>query len=253
MSNIKTLYTFEVTSEKEVEKIEKVNEGGQEYEKKTKVKTPVQTKFALKLPSASDLKAIRLHFGVTYNYYLGLKFFTKAMIINEFANKTGGILSNKEIESLLGLFKKQEVLRAELQQAAAIGAGDDVKTPIITKLAEISREIFEIEASNHLIFKNSVENKTDDDMIVFLSLYLTHIEKNGKYVPFFEGDKHEQREQFYFKLADNEDEMLKLIWERLNNLCQAYYYNVANNQASFEKFENDSKVRVDVGAEIESS
>jgi hypothetical protein len=246
---IKTLYTFTVFTEKEVEKIEKISENGQEYEKKTKVKEKVPTRFALKKPSRKELEDARMHYGIAYNDMITKGFLTKGMLVNKYANNTGGVFSENEAKDLYSLYKKQDLLRNELQQAAAISTAKDIQDELTAKLAAVSRQMFEIENSNNSLFQHTAENKAQEKTIAYMIYFFTFIERNGKFTPYFEGEKFEQKEAFYFDLEEREDPVLVAARDRLLNLFTFYYLGLAEKEEDFKKVEDDLQKRFEEGGE----
>ena len=245
MDNIKTLYKFTVNLDREVEKIEKKNDGGQDYEVRRKVKEAVPFEIALKKPSSMELKEIRLHYGIAYNDMITKGFLTKGMLVNKYANNTGGVFSQTEAKELYELFKKQEGLRGDLHQMSAVGGDEEAKANIISRLAGITRQIFEIENSNNALFRHSAENKADESTIQYLLYFFSYVKRNDKFEPLFEGNKFEEKEAAYFKLEDALDELIVKSRDRLLNLFGAYYYEMAETADEFAKFEQDVRERLD--------
>lgn len=249
MSNIKTLYTFEAFVEKEVDKIETVTENGQTYDKKYKVKEKVPVKFALKKPSRREFEEARSHYGIEYNKAITDGYLTKGMLVNKYANTTGGVFSENEARDLFALYKKQDLLKVELQQAAAISAPKEIQDDLMIKLSAISRQMFEIENSNNALFQHTAENRAEERTITYMLYFFTYIDKGGKWVPYFEGQDEDtqkmfkMKEEFYFNLEDKEDPLTLSIRDRLLNLYVFYYRGLAETVADFEKAEAELKKR----------
>lgn len=244
--NIKSLYTFSVNIEKEVEKIEKIEKDGQTIETKTKLKEPVPVRFSLKKPSRTELDEIRFHYASEYNKAITEGFLTKGMMVNKYANNTGGIFSQNEAKQLLQLFAKRETLDLELKQAASISAPKETQDDLSAQLLAVSRQILEIELSNQTLFQYTAENKAKEQTVAYMFYYLTYTEKNGTMVPYFEGKNFAEKKANHYKLEDSEDTLLLLVRDRLINLFAHYYEGVASTEEDFKRVEDSLSKQFDV-------
>lgn len=249
MDNIKVLYTFEAFIEKEVEKIETSTKDGQSIEIKRRTKEKVPIKFAIKRPSRKEFEDARMFYGIEYSKAIINGFLTKGMLVNKYANTTGGVFSENEARDLFSLYKKQALLKTELQQAAATGATKEIQDELTVKLAAISRQMFEIENSNNSLFQHCAENKAEERTIQYMLYCFTYTERNGKWVQYFEGQDEDPikmfkvKEAFYFSLEDKEDTLIIAIRDRLLQLYVFYYRGLAETAADFERIEADLKKR----------
>lgn len=247
MADIKTLYSFTVEIEKQVDKVESVTVDGQTYDKKVKVTEKTPIKFALKKPSRREFEDARLFYGIEQNKAITNGFLTKGMMVNKYANTTGGIFSQNEAKELLSLFRQRESLDAELKQAASISAPEDVQNDLKSRLLAISRQILEIELSNQSLFQHTAENHAKEKTIAYMVYCFTYIDKNGKFVPYFEGDDEDPVKRFqlrqaqHFALEDKEDTLLLLVRDRLINLFAHYYEGVAVTEEDFKNIEVELK------------
>lgn len=255
--NIKILYKFEAFIEKEVDKIEKTTKDGQPVEIKTKVKEKVPVKFAIKKPSRKEFEDARLHYGIEYSKAITAGLLTKGMLVNKYANTTGGVFSETEAKDLFALYKRQEALKIELQQAASVGASTESQDDLTAKLTAVSRQMFEIENSNNSLFQHTAENKAEERTIAYMLYHLTFIEKNNRWSPFFEGEDDDTRKRFflressYFAMEDKDDPLILAVRDRLINLYVFYYRGMAEKQEDFVQIEADLAKRFSDTPKIE--
>lgn len=249
-NNIKTLYTFSIDIEKEVEKSETVTVDGQTYDRKVKIKEKTPLRFALKKPSRNELEDARLFYGIEYNKAITDGFLTKGMMVNKYANTTGGIFSQNEAKELLHLLKHREALDLELKQASSVNASKETLDEITAKVLSISRQILEIELSNQSLFQHTAENKAKEKTITYMFYALSFVERGDKWAPLFEGDDESVGRRFalrqakHFDLEDKEDPVLLQVRDRFLNLFAHYYEGLASTEEDFKRVEDELLSRI---------
>jgi len=245
MENIRTLYTFTVELEKEIERSETVTVDGQTYDRKVKVKEKTPVKIALKKPGRQEFEDTRVFYGISQNKAITDGFLTKGMMVNKYANTTGGIFSQNEAKELLQLFKRRDLIDTELKQAAAIKAPEEIQADLKEKLLAISRQILEIELSNQSLFQHTAEYRAREQAISYMFYCFSYIERNGHWVPLFDADDEDPVKRFnlkrsqHFKMEDNEDQLLLLVRDRLLNLFAHYYEGAAGTAEDFKRVEEE--------------
>ncbi len=219
METPKLLYTFSVETEKLVDKIEQVTENGQTYSKTSKVPQKVPTKFALRKPRRSELDDIRLFRGIMEARSITQGFLTRGMIVNKYANETGGLYNEVQQKELKRWVDKYNEIDVDLKQAKHEGAPQERVDELSLKLTDVAKTLFDIQTSNDRLFSNSAEQRAEEQTLAYMVYVFTMVERNGKFVPYFEGEDEEPEKRFNLKrkfaydLYDKEDEVYLLDLE----------------------------------------
>lgn len=242
--DIKLLYKFSVDIEKEVEKIQTVTVDGQTYDKKIKAVEKVPVFFGLRKPNREQFEDIRLFYGIQQNKAITEGFLTKGMMVNKYANTTGGIFNQEEAKELLKLLHTRQNVDDEFKQAVVINASEETKKELMGKLLNVNRQILEIELSNQSLFNHTAEYRAREKTITYMFYCFTYYEKDGKWIPFFSAnDDTDVMKRFalkqaqHFALEDKEDPLLLSVRERLLSLYAHYYEGAATKEEDFKNIE----------------
>lgn len=206
-SNIKLLHEWTVSINKEVDETGPEIINGQTVQVTRKVNKEVETKFAIKLPSRRELKAAELFYGKEFNRFFSMGFMPRSIIVNKHMDLSGGVMSEKERNHIADLFKKSIDLEGDLARLATVSADDSAKKIIEAKLAAIRSEIVNVQMANESVFSQTADARAQSQLNTWFALFLTVVFKDGKFVPYFEGDSFEQKEEFMWGLEDKNDEL----------------------------------------------
>lgn len=206
-SNIKLLHEWTVSINKEVDETGPEIINGQTVQVTRKVTKEVQTKFAIKLPTRRELKAAELFYGKEFNRFFSMGFMPRSIIVNKHMDLSGGVMSEKERNHIADLFKKSVDLESDLARMATVSAEDSAKKAIEAKLAAIRTEIVNVQMANESVFSQTADARAQSQLNTWFALFLTVVNKDNKFIPYFEGDSFEQKEEFMWTLEDKDDEV----------------------------------------------
>lgn len=228
MTNKTWMYKFEVTN--------KVNkENGETVEEKAKL--------ALLKPNR------RLKEEGELFYAKEVSRFAKAGVLPKAAWGTilsngGGSISEKEREVYGELLLKFRDASFELQsiliktESERTEAEKKRSDEIIVELDEIRKEIQSFESSQIAIFENTAEAKARNRTILWWVLFTSYVEKNGEYVPFFDGETFDEKIGSYdiFEDLNNEDSINIISIRRLTYLITLWFLGKVETEEDFDSF-----------------
>lgn len=216
---MKLLHKFTIDLEKEVEKTETKNEGGQEITVKTKVKEKVPHVIAMKRLARRENDDFRLFYGSQIKRAIEAGLLTKAVVLNKHIDGTGGLMSKETAKRLGDLELQISSLRNKLTEMGIISESETEKTArqgdLITKLIEAQQEMQAIEASNQAVFQNTAETYAQERSNLWLIFHQSYLESNGKYDSIFKGKDFLEKEDYYFDLEEKDDPLYLAVRDRL--------------------------------------
>lgn len=115
-----------------------------------------------------------------------------------------------------------------------------------TELVNIRKFIVESETSYLALFNHTADTKAQNKVILWyilnLSFYKDSSKKHEDFVPFFEGDTFEEKEQTLFDLEENEDELYNEVYSKLTSIVSLWYFSGKIDKESFDRLlEEDGK------------
>lgn len=210
----KILHEWTITQTKEVEETGPETVNGQVVQVTRKVKKEIPTKMALKAATRRELRAAELHYGKEFNRYITLGFLTRSIMVNKHDNTTGGVLSNKERARIAALSEKHAQLESDLVRS--LNEPEEVKAKIRSELVAIRTEMSDISSANEAAFNHTAEAKAQSSLQNWFIYHLILIDKAGKWVPYFEGDTFDAKEEFMWKLEETNDPFFTLAVDKIS-------------------------------------
>jgi hypothetical protein len=174
----KALFEFEVSIEKEVEKVETKTENGQEITVKTKVIEKVPHKFIMKRPARRENDDLRLFYGAQLSRAIKGGLITKPVLVNNHIDGAGALLSRETAKRVAFLYEKTELLRQDLVRLGVTENSPEKKTKqedYLLELLELQRELQAIESSNQTVFSNTAESFAQEKANMWLILFQTYL------------------------------------------------------------------------------
>lgn len=238
----KALFEFEVSIEKEVEKVETKTENGQEITVKTKVIEKVPHKFIMKRPARRENDDLRLFYGAQLSRAIKSGLITKPVLVNNHIDGAGALLSRETAKRVAYLYEKTELLRQDLVRLGVTENSPDKKTKqeeYLLELLELQRELQAIESSNQTVFSNTAESFAQEKANMWLILFQTYLEVNGKQEQYFKGKDFLEKEDYCFDLEEKEDSLFNAAREKLALYWGMYASNRANSPEEFKELEKE--------------
>jgi hypothetical protein len=156
----------------------------------------------------------------------------------------GGSISEKEREVYGELLLKFRDASFELQsiliktESERTEAEKKRSDEIIIELDEIRKEIQSFESSQISIFENTAEAKARNRTILWWVLFTSYIEKNGEYVPFFDGESFDEKLNSYdiFEDLNNENNLNIIAIRRFTYLITLWFLGKVETEEDFDNF-----------------
>jgi len=241
----KWLHTFKIDRSVESKVTEtKKEKSGEEVEVTKTVTDNVPTEFLLKKPNRKLYDEAELFYGVKMSEGIKAGLLTRNLLAKRYEDD-GGAFSEAEKERYAELYteiynKENEYQRLQLNlDNKSQDLKDELGDSIITELAELRRELVEIENSQSNIFDQTAENRAKNQTIMWWVLQLAHWKEhdheNGK--QFFEGKSYEERLSSYDSYEDSDDEFLNEAIRKLAFFISFWYMGRATTPEDFEAVE----------------
>lgn len=236
---IKTVYTFTVDKEVEVEK-EEVVDGGTLI-KKIKENKPI--KFAIRKPNRVIADDNDLFYSVQFNEAIKKKLMPRALLAKRL-NNDDGIFSDAQIaeqeklsEEFLSL-SNELVLYAQKKEEEYSEEEKTKATEALEKYNNIRQILNEYENAKQSVFENSAESRARIKAIGWYALFLSYKENDKKELePLYSGETYEEKLESYDKIVEESDScILKAIF-KFSHLVSAFALNRASSEADFQAIE----------------
>lgn len=230
---IRLLHSWSVTLDQTVKKTTTENVNGAPAQVTRDVVEPVATRFALKHPSRRELRQAELFYGKQYNDFVKMGFLPRSIMVNKHLDISGGVLSEKENAEAKVLIRRHEELEKELKGELTTEA----KETITKEMGDIRSRVLSINAANEAAFNQTAEYKARGQFKVWFALFLTVIQRDGRWVPYFQGDTFEQREEFMWQLEETSDALYALAAAPIGDYVDLYFTYGFTEAKQFEAFD----------------
>jgi hypothetical protein len=245
----------ELEKEVEVEKTRKNEEGKTEkykdIEKKiVKEKQIVKEKrlqkenkehvFVIKQPTRRQMEEADMEFSIQMSKCVKDGILTKAMLLNKYSD-TGGLMSESEAKDLAKLYGRLGELQTEFTSWKMTDKKKftEKQQKVVEDMAALRREIAQTETNFAALLNHTADHKAQTRVVTWYLLSLSHIEKDGEIVPYFEGDDFNAKEEYMFKLEEEEDNLFAAVYQKLTAFISFWYFSVSAEKEDFESLEED--------------
>ncbi|MDB4587634.1 hypothetical protein N9098_00705 [bacterium] len=245
----KTIYKFTVNKEEEVEEQEVseiVNQETKEKEKVTKTKTvkkPVQYTIRIASPSRRQVEDADMEFSIEMSKCIKKGILTKAMLAKKYSD-SGGLLSEEDSTELMRLYRELTETQSDLGRSMTKKNKNDKETKKEEELTEsfaaIRKRIVDLETSYQNVFNHTADTKAQNKTILWYMLNLSYVTgPDEKETPLFAGQSVEEKEESYYQLDENEDEVFDLAREKLMTFISFWYFSQNASEEDFSNLEKD--------------
>lgn len=225
MSEIKTIYEFSVSIEKEVEKVETKTENGSEVTTKTKVKESVPVYFAFKKPSRVERESVEEHRAAIWSKYVIEKgIVSEAVLLKAYSN-SGGILSEQDKKFYTEMRALLATKIKEYQDKPDTEENKSFRESLMKEIMDLRDNIVTFERAQSAFFDNTAESKARVKAIEFIILnfsYFRHDAKNS-WEQFFKGDSLERKYDDLDKKDEESDELYNKTKDKLSFVASLYF------------------------------
>jgi len=245
----KTIYKFTVKKEEEVEEettSEVENKETKEKEKVTKtrtVKKEVPYEIRIAQPSRRQIEDADMEFSIEMSKCIKKGILTKAMLAKKYSD-SGGLLSEEDSSELIRSYRELAELQNDLGRLMAKKKKTEQETKKEEQLTEsfaaTRKRIVDLETTYQSVFNHTADTKAQNKTILWYMLNLSYITgPDEKELPFFAGDTTEAKEESYYILDENEDEVFDLAREKLMTFISFWYFSQNASEEDFSSLEQD--------------
>lgn len=244
--DIKIIHTWTIPVFKNVEETTEKEENGQIVKISRMVRKEVPVKMGLKKMTRREKSDADLFFGVEYNRFISLGFNPRAVLVNKLIDISGGTLSEKERQRAAELYRKKSELEYDL-----IRAKDDEKEKkdIQTRIAAINATLIDLSTENEAVFSQTADSKAQNQLNTWLALMLTYVEEDGKWKQYFKGETFKEKEEYMWKLEEDEDEFYGKCFEKISFYIGLFARGI-NTTEQFLVIEEELKKQLEAKKEI---
>lgn len=249
----KTIYSFLVEKEEEVEqtetkKVKNEDTGKTEEVKETrKVKESIPYRVIIRQPGRREMEEADMEYSIEMSKCIKNGILTKAMLAKQYSD-TGGLMTEEDAKfldrkygTLADLQNKFTKLSAKQKRTDA----DEKKIREITEeLAATRKVIIDLETNYSSLFNHTADSKAQNKAIMWYLVNLTSIKKDEDedemLEPLFKGESFEEKKDYYYDLEeDGEDEIFNLVNNKLTTLLSFWYFSTSATKDDFERLEKD--------------
>lgn len=226
----KTLYKFNLSVEKEVEKVETREENGETIQIKKKVKEEKPVNFFIKKPTRRDMEEAETELSVAMSKAIKKGVLTKAMLAKKYAD-TGGALSEGDAKKLLDFYTEMGTLENEIVRLGTkkqTKKNRDLLEKATRKLAQTKREIFNLETNYQNLFNYTADTMAQTKMLQWYVVNMLHYQSNalnvGEITPYFSGKEFEEKLNDYYEKDEKEDPLFIQAMSKAGLAISYWYY-----------------------------
>ncbi len=241
----KWLYQFNIVREVEKEKTTtSKNEDGKEVETKEKYDEEVPVDFFLKKPNRKLYDSAELFYGVKMSEGIKAGLLTRNLLAKRYEDD-GGAFSEVEKERYgqlyLDLYNKEneyQKLQLNLDNKSQ-DLKDQLSQNLLIEVADIRRELSDIENSQSNIFDQTAENRAKNQTIMWWVLNLAHWKEydHNEIAPFFGTGTYDEKLDQYDEFEDSDEEFHVEAIRKLAYFVSFWYMGRANSEEEFKSIE----------------
>lgn len=220
---MKTLYTFTVPVDKDVEKSEtKTGDNGETITTKTMVKETSQVEFVIKKPSKYEVEDADIHRAAAMHDFIRRGVMPQAILSKTYGNQ-GGALTDHEIQYEFSLKRQLYEKTEELKKLEVEKADKALIDTVLQELMTIRNKIIEFQYSQTTFYADTAEAMARTKMIEWYLANLVYTRGTPKSaadkdesepIPYFKGETDQEKLAYLSKLEDDEDPVYLKMKER---------------------------------------
>ena len=168
---------------------------------------------------------------------------TKAMLLNKYTD-TGGLMSEKDAKQLNEMYAELGDLQTQftnLNVKAKKGSKEDAekRSTLTERISNLRRSIAQAETNFSALLNHTADTRAQNKVVTWYLLSLTHLEKEGKLEPFFDGESFEDKRESFYKMEESEDPILELVYDKITAFISFWYFSSAATAEDFADLEKD--------------
>jgi hypothetical protein len=251
--DIKTIYSFLVDREEEIEqesskKVKNEETGKMESVKETRtVKENIPYRVIIRQPGRREMEEADMEYSIEMSKCIKNGILTKAMLAKQYSD-TGGLMTEEDAQFLDRQYGHLADLQNKFTKLSTkqkrTNADEEKIKDITTDLAATRKVIIDLETNYSSLFNHTADSKAQNKAIMWYLVNLTSIRKDededDMLEPLFKGESFDEKRDFYYDLEENgDDEIFNLVNNKLTTLLSFWYFSTSATKEDFEKLESD--------------
>jgi len=245
----KTIYSFKVTVQREVEesttsKVKNKKTGEMEEITKTKkVKKPISNEIIIFQPSRRQVEEADMEFSIEMSKCIKKGILTKAMLAKKYSD-SGGLLSEEDSQRLVRSYSELQEVQTNLSKLMTkkekSSEDEESISSLTEEFAKIRREIVDLETTYQAVFNHTADTKAQNKTILWYLINLAFYKgPDGVERPLFLGDDYDTKLDNYYEKDEGGDEIYDLAKEKLMAFVSFWYFSQNTTEEDFRKLEQD--------------
>lgn len=247
---MKEIYSFSIDVVRETKEVskkkQKNKETGEEEEvsvEKT-VKKEIPVKIIIKEPTRRQMEEADMEFSIEMSKCIKRGILTKAMLAKKYSD-SGGLLSEEDAKHLTRRYSELGDLQNKYTRLSAKpkkNAQDEKRLKgFMGKMAELRRDIVDMETSYSSLFNHTADNKAQNKVILWYLVNLSYYQENesSSPKPFFNAEDSEEKIEQYYDIDENGHEIFDLAKDKLSTFLSFWYFSANASKEDFEELNDD--------------
>lgn len=238
---MKTLYEFKLTDDKKKEHTYRIIK-----------------------PNRRQIENAEMEYAVKLSECIKRGILTKTMLAKKYSD-TGGLMSEKQAKRLMGLYQNIAEKTNEYARLSALQRktkpSKKAMEALEGEIAEIKREIVDIETSNINLFNDTAESKAQNEVVKWYMINLSQTQVDGEWEDIYDGENYEEKLDAFYEKEDSEEveEIYLRAMARILSVISLWFYNQGQKQEDFDALleeysgEEESEESEKSGEEIDDS
>tara|TARA_B100002019_G_scaffold293196_1_gene319307 strand:- start:2511 stop:3272 length:762 start_codon:yes stop_codon:yes gene_type:complete len=247
---MKEIYSFNIDVVRETKQVskkkQKNKETGEEEEVSVekKVKKEIPIKIIIKEPSRRQMEEADMEYSIEMSKCIKRGILTKAMLAKKYSD-SGGLLSEDDAKHLTRQYSELGDFQNKYTRLSAKpkkNPQDEKRLKgFMGKMAELRRDIVELETSYSSLFNHTADNKAQNKVILWYLVNLSHYQEDesSDIKPFFTAEDSEEKIEQYYDIDENGHEIFDLAKDKLSTFLSFWYFSSNASKQDFDDLNDD--------------
>ena len=208
---------------------------------KQQVKENKEHVFVIKQPTRRQMEEADMEYSIEMSKCVKQGVLTKAMLLNKYSD-TGGLMSESDATQLNKLYGELGELQTQFTNLNLKNKSEkleDKRKEVAEKMAALRKTIATAETNFSSLLNHTADTRAQNKVITWYLLSLTFVENGKDLKPFFEGETFAEKKEVFYKLEEEEDELLSLAYDKITAFISFWYFASSASEEDFKSLEED--------------
>lgn len=261
--SFRTLHSFIIPIEREVQETATREEGGQTITTTSKVNKVVPVTVILKEPTRREKQELVLFQSVTYNKAIELGLLPRLVMQQKLGKEASNPLSQEEDANLRAMTDRLLALSNDFMQVSSSESTledkesvKERKERLLVEYLALQNKVIDMKTAYQSVYEHTAERYTENKTLQWLTLFLTYVSdpsaSDSVPRPFFPGSDFAAKEDKLGDLEDTKDVLYAKAIEKLPYLYMLYLYGRASTPEEFTRVEEEFQKQAAAEAKIKA-